>query len=81
MGACMLSCVQLFVTPWIIAHQSPLFMIFPRRGSWSGLPFSPPGHLLDPGIERTSPVSPALTGSSLPIVSAGVQTRQEYINK
>ena len=38
-----------FVTPWTVAHQVPLFMGFPRQGYWSGLPFSPPGDLLDQG--------------------------------
>ena len=33
-----------------------------RQGHWSGLPFPSPGHLLDPGIEPASLVSPALTG-------------------
>ena len=31
-------------------------MGFPRKECWSGLPFLSPGHLLDPGIESTSPV-------------------------
>ena len=39
------------------SHQDPLFMGFPRQEKWSGLPFPPPGDLLDPGIE---PMSPAL---------------------
>ena len=47
----MLSHVQLFETPWIIAHQAPMFMGFSRHEYWSGLPFSPPGDLPDPGIE------------------------------
>ena len=34
-------------------------MGFPREEYWSGLPFHPPGDLLDPGIE---PVCPALVG-------------------
>jgi len=36
-------------------------MGFPREEYWSGLPFSPPEDLPDPGIE---PTSPALTGGS-----------------
>ena len=39
----MLSCVQLFVTPWTVALQALLFIGFPRQGYWSGLPFSSPG--------------------------------------
>ena len=58
----MLSHVWLFVTPWTVAHQAPLSMGFPRQEYWSGLPFSSPGTLPDPGIELTSLVSPALAG-------------------
>ena len=31
-----LSCVQLFATPWTVAHQAPLSMIFSRQEYWSG---------------------------------------------
>ena len=41
-------------------------MGFARQGYWSGLPFSPPRDLSDPGIEPVSPVSPALQADSLP---------------
>ena len=37
-------------------------MRFPRQEYWSGLPFLPPGDLLDPVIEPVSPVSLALAG-------------------
>ena len=47
--------VQLFGTPWTVAHRTPLSMGFLRQEYWSGLPFSPPGDLPDPGIEATSP--------------------------
>ena len=56
---CMLSCVRLFVTPRSVAHQVPLSMEFSRQEHWSGWPFPSPGNLLDPGIEPTSPRSPA----------------------
>jgi len=36
-----------FATPWTIALQAPLSMGFSRQEYWSGLPFSPPGALLD----------------------------------
>ena len=55
----LLNRVQLFVTPWTLAHQVPLSMGFPRQEYWSGLPFPPPGDLPDPGIK---PESPALAG-------------------
>ena len=58
----MLSCAQLFATPWTVAHQAPLIMGFSRLEYWSGLPFPTPGDLPNPGIEQTSPVAPALAG-------------------
>ena len=51
----LLSCVQLFVTPWTVAHQAPWFMGFSRQEYWRGLPFPSPGDLLYPGIEPQSP--------------------------
>ena len=55
----LLSCVQLFETPWTVAHQAPLSMGFPRQEYWSGLPSPFPGDLTDPGIK---PASSALAG-------------------
>ena len=49
-----LSCIQLFVTPWTVAHQAPLTGGFSRQKSWSGLPCPSPGALPDPGIEPVS---------------------------
>ena len=42
--------------------QSPLSMVFSKQEYWGWLPFSSPGDLLDPGIEPSSPESPALPG-------------------
>ena len=39
-GACVFSHVQLFATPWIVAHQAPLSMGSPRQEYWIGLPIS-----------------------------------------
>ena len=64
---CMLSCftpVWLFVTPWTVAHKSPLFMGFSRQEHWSGLPCPFPGDHPDPGIKPTSPVTLALQADS-----------------
>ena len=58
----LLSHVQLFATPWTVAHQAPLFMGFSRHEYWSGLPFPSPGNLPNPGIK---PGSPALQADSL----------------
>ena len=53
--SCVLSHLQLFVTPWTIACQTPLSMEFPRQEYWNWLPFPSPGDLPDPGSEPTSP--------------------------
>ena len=45
-----LSRVQLFATPWTVALQAPLSLLFSRQEYWSGLPRSPPGDLPKPGI-------------------------------
>ena len=37
-------------------------MEFSRQEYWSGLSFSPPGDLPEPGIKPTSLMSPALAG-------------------
>ena len=50
-----LSRVRLFVTPWTVARQAPQSMGFSRQEYWSGYPFPSPGHLPNPGTERTSP--------------------------
>ena len=42
-----------FATPWTVAQQVPLSIGFPRQEYWSGLPFSSPRDLPDPGIELT----------------------------
>ena len=53
-----------FVTPWTIAHQSPLSMEFSGQEYQSGLPFPPPGDLSDPGIKLRSHT---LQADSLPL--------------
>ena len=50
-----LSCVRLFVTPWTVAYQASQSMGFSRQEYWSGVPFTSPGDLPDPGIEPPSP--------------------------
>ena len=45
-----LSCVRLFATPWIVAHQAPLLIGFPRQEYWSELPLPSPGDLSNPGL-------------------------------
>ena len=55
--------VRLFETPWTVAHQAPLSLVFSRQEHWSGLPFPSPGGLPDARIE---PGSPSLQAESLP---------------
>ena len=59
------------MTPWAAAHQAPLSQGFSRQEHWRGLPFPALGHLPDPGIEPTSPVSPPLEANSLPTEPPG----------
>ena len=61
-----LSHVQLFVTPWTVAHQAPLTMGFSRQEYWSRLPFPSPGNLPDPEIESLPLVPPLSQEKSNP---------------
>ena len=45
-----------------VAGQAPPTIGCSRQEYWSGLPCPPPGDLPNPGIESTSPASPALAG-------------------
>ena len=54
-----------FATPRTEARQAPLSMKISRQDYWSGLTCPTPGDLPDPGIEPSSPVSPALQADSL----------------
>ena len=58
-----LSRVQLFATPWTVAHQAPLSTEFSRQKCRSGLSFPSPGDLSYLGIK---PQSPELQADSLP---------------
>ena len=64
----LLSCFQLFVTPWTAAHQDPLSMGFLRQKYRHGLPFPPPRDLPNPGTESMSPIWQA---DSLPLNHTG----------
>ena len=63
-----LSHVQLFATPWTVAHQAPPSVGFSKQEYWSGLLFPSPGDLADPGIE---PGSLALQADALLSESPG----------
>ena len=57
--------LPLCATPWTVAGQASLSMGFSRQEYWSGLPCPSSGDRRDPGIEPTSPMSPALAGGFL----------------
>ena len=63
---CMRSISQSCLTPWTVAHLTPMSMGFSRQEYWSGLPFPSPGDLPDPGMEPMSPVASALAGGFFP---------------
>ena len=52
--------IQLFTTPWTVAHQAPLSVGFSKQEYWSGLPCPPPADLPDSWIKPWSHRSPAL---------------------
>ena len=56
--------------------QALLSMEFSRQEYWSGLPFCPPGDLLNPGIK---PTSPALRADSLPLSHLGSPLSVRYL--
>ena len=65
-SACMcaksLSHVQFFTTPWTVACQASLSMVFSRQEYWSRFPCPPPEDFPNPGTEPASLTSPALAG-------------------
>ena len=60
--ACMLSHVWTFATPWIVAHQAPLYLGFSKQEYLGGLPFSSPREPPYPRMEPESLAFPALAG-------------------
>ena len=60
-GLVVKSCPTL-ATAWTVACQAPLSMEFSRKEYQTGLPFSSPGDLPNPGVK---PASPALAGGFL----------------
>ena len=66
-----LSHVRPFVTLCSVACQAPLPMEFPRQEYCNGRPFPPTEDLPSPGIDPTSPVSPAWQAVSLPLSHLG----------
>ena len=59
------SVVPALCSPWAVGHQAPLSIGFPKLEYWSGFLFPSPKDLPGPGIQPTSPESPALQEDSL----------------
>ena len=77
-----LSHVQLFATPWTIAHQALLSMGFSRQEYWSGLPCLPLGYLSNPEIKSGSPTLQVDTLPSEPPESPpGYNFKQVSLNQ
>ena len=70
--------VQLFVTLWTVALQTPLSTGFSRQEYPSGLPYPPPGDLPDPRIKPVSLTSPELAGGFF-TTSAMWDANKDYI--
>ena len=62
MCVCLFSCVQLFMTLWTAARQTPLSMGFSRQEYWNGLPVPSPGDFPESVTASASLVSSALAG-------------------
>jgi len=62
LDACSVTLSCLTCDPKKCGLPGPLSMGLSQQEHCSGLPFPPPGHLLDPGIEPASLVSPELAG-------------------
>ena len=68
-----LSHVQLFVTPWTVAHQSSLSMGFSRQEYGSRLPCPPPGDFPHQGLNSCLPFLLHWQVGSLPLAPPGKQ--------
>ena len=61
---CMHACSDMLQSCPTLCKQAPPSMGFSRQEYWSGLPFSLPRDLPNPGIEPISPATPALQADS-----------------
>ena len=66
------------MTPWTVAYQASLSMGFSRQEYRSGLSFSSPGDLPNPGIKRGSP---AFQADSLPSEPPGKNSMNMSLSK
>ena len=76
--SCVLSSIQLFVSPWTVGHQDPLSIKFSRQEYQSRLPFPSLGYLPNPGIKLVSLASLALTGRFFTTETLGKPLHYKY---
>ena len=62
--------------PRTVAHKAPLSMGFSWQEYWSGVPFSPPGYLPNPGIKTVSLTSSSLAGRFFTARATGKPTTE-----
>ena len=72
------SCPTLCYTMDCVAYQAPLSMRFSRQKYCSGLPFSFPGDLSNPGIEPESPALQADALTSEPQLRYHIKKQRRY---
>ena len=60
--------------------KPPLSTEFSKQAYWSGLPFSIPGDIPDPGIEPMPLASPELAGRFLPLHHLGSPIYPQRMN-
>ena len=79
MCMCMLSHVQLFVTPWTAAFQAPQSMESSRQEYWNRFPFPTPGGLPHSEIESEYPASSVLAGGFFTTAAAAAKSLQSCL--
>ena len=72
------SCVWLFATPWIVAHQVPLSLGFSKQEYWNGLP-CPPQYLSifsnkSMFFYLLSPLKPHFRDHPIPFLPSGLSS-------
>ena len=70
---CLVLCDPQYCSPPV-----PSSMEFSRQEYWSGLPFPTPGDLPNPGIDSTSPESPAMAGTFFTTAPLGNPANMAY---
>ena len=78
-----LNLVWLFAIPWTVVLQTPLSTEVSSQVCWSGMPFPPPGDVLDSGVKTTAPASLALAGGffTMEPLKKPIKNTREILNR